>query len=83
MEDDKIVELFWQREESAIAEASAKYEKYCYSIANSILNCAQDAQESVNDAFLGAWNSIPPNRPERLSTFLGKLTRRISIDRWR
>lgn len=56
---------------------------YCHSIAYTILQDQQDAEESVNDTYMVAWNTMPPNRPSILSTFLGKITRRISIDRWR
>ncbi len=83
MNDDKIVDLYWARSEAAIIETSTKYGKYCYGIAYNILADAEDAEESVNDTYLDAWNSMPPHRPSVLSTFLGKLTRRISIDRWR
>ena len=80
MEDQAIVELYWNRSEHALSETSAKYGKYCYSIAYNILENSEDADESVNDTYLAAWGTIPPNRPAILSTFLGKLTRRISID---
>jgi len=83
MEDCKIIELYWQRCETAIEQTQKKYGRYCFSIANNILPNEEDAQECVNDTYLAAWNAIPPNRPKVLSTFLGKLTRRISIDRWR
>ena len=83
MEDARIVELYWARSERAIDETSAKYGKYCYAIAYNILANAEDADESVNDTYLAAWNSIPPHRPAILSTFLGKIARRISIDKWR
>ncbi len=83
MEDSKIVDLYWQRSESAISETQHKYEPYCFSIAKNILPAQEDAQECVNDTYLAAWNAMPPSRPTVLSTFLGKLTRRISIDRWR
>ena len=83
MEDSKIVDLYWERSERAIEETQRKYHPYCFSIANNILPYREDAEESVNDTYLAAWNAIPPNRPGILSTFLGKLTRRISIDRWR
>lgn len=83
MEDNQIVELYWNRGEDAIAETAKKYGKYCYSIAYRILSDARDAEEAVNDTYMGAWNSMPPHRPSVLSTFLGKLTRRISISRWR
>ena len=83
MDDTQIVELYWARKESAIEETAAKYGSYCHSIALNILHNPEDATESVNDTWLGAWNSMPPHRPSVLSTFLGKLTRRISIDKWR
>ena len=83
MDDSKIVDLYWARSEDAIAQTDAKYGRYCYSIASNILPFREDAQESVNDTWLAAWNALPPNRPQFLSAFLGKLTRRISIDRWR
>lgn len=82
MEDSRIVELYWDRSERAISETSNKYGKYCYTIAYHILADAGDADESVNDTYLGAWNAMPPHRPSVLSTFLGKITRRISINRW-
>ncbi len=83
MEDSKIIDLYWQRCESAIHETRCKYGGYCFSIANNILPFREDAEECVSDTYLAAWNAIPPSRPSILSTFLGKLTRRIAIDRWR
>jgi len=83
MEDNKIVELFFQRSEQAVTETQSKYGNYCYSIAYQILANNEDAEESVNDTYIDAWNSIPPHKPAILSIFLGKITRRISIDRWR
>ncbi len=83
MEDARIVELYWARSEKAIAETSEKYGKYCYAIAYNVLANHEDADESVNDTYLDAWNNMPPHRPSILSTFLGKITRRISIDKWR
>ena len=83
MQDEKIVELYWQRDESAISETQAKYENYLYKIAYNILSDKEDSNESVNDTYLAAWNSIPPHRPNVLSTYLDKLTRRISIDIFR
>lgn len=83
MEDTRIVDLYWARSEKAIEETSAKYGNYCYSIAFNILANAEDADESVNDTYFNAWNSMPPHRPAILSTFLGKITRRVSIDKWR
>lgn len=83
MEDQEIVALFWQRDESAIEETSKKYGMYCYSIAYRILKNHEDSEESVNDTYVDAWHSIPPNKPLLLSAFLAKLTRRIAIDKWR
>ena len=83
MDDKRIVELYWDRDESAIQETSDKYGNYLHSIAMNVLAVHEDAEESVNDTWLNAWNSMPPHRPSVLSTFLGKLTRRISIDKWR
>lgn len=83
MKDEGIVDLYWARSEDAIAETSKKYGNYCYSIAYHILGNGEDADESVNDTYLDAWNTIPPHRPSIFSTFLGKITRRVSIDKWR
>lgn len=83
MEDHKIVDLFWMRSEQAIAETSSRYGKYCYSIAYNILSDGRDADEAVNDTYMGAWNSMPPHRPSILRTFLGKITRRISLKKYR
>lgn len=83
MEDSWIVELYWKRSESAITETSSKYGRYCRAIAYNILKNSEDADESVNDTYMGAWNSMPPHRPSVLSTFLGKITRRVSLNRWK
>lgn len=83
MEDAGIVALYWARDEKAIAESAAKYGAYCLAIARQILTSREDAEESVNDTWVGAWGSMPPHKPERLSAFLGKITRRISLKRRR
>ena len=83
MEDGRIVDLYWQRDEAAISETEKKYGGYCLSIASHILQDHEDAQECVNDTYLGAWNAMPPHRPENLSTFLGKITRRLSLKKRR
>jgi len=83
MEDDKIIDLYWERSETAISETSEKYGRYCLYIANNILHNDEDATECVNDTYLGAWNAMPPQRPNRLSTFLGKITRNISLNRFK
>ncbi|MDO5401387.1 MAG: sigma-70 family RNA polymerase sigma factor [Eubacteriales bacterium] len=83
MEDNAIVDLYWDRSEEAISQSAVKYGGYCYSIAYNILTSNEDAEESVSDTWLAAWNAMPPRRPSVLATFLGKLTRHLSIDRWR
>ena len=83
MEDNRIVDLYWARNEGAITETASKYGKYCYAIAYNILCDQEDADESVNDTYLGAWNAMPPHRPSILRSFLGKFTRRISLKKWR
>ena len=81
MDDKTIVELYWQRDERAISETRDKYSRYCYAIAYGILHSAPDAEECENDTYLDAWNAMPPHKPSLLKTFLGKITRRISLDR--
>ena len=81
MDDSGIVDLYWSRSEAAVAETAAKYGPYCRSIALGILGDSGDAEECANDALLAAWNSIPPHRPAALSAYLGKLTRRIAVNR--
>ncbi len=83
MDDNSIIDMYWARDEKAIDATKDKYGRYCYSIAYGILENLEDAEECVNDTYLGAWNSIPPHKPQMLSTFLGKLTRNISLNRWR
>lgn len=83
LEDATIVDLYWSRNENAIYESNIKYGKYCYAIANNILTDNEDSEECVNDTWLGAWNSMPPNRPDKLKHFFGKLTRWLSLNRLR
>ena len=83
MNDDHIVELYFARSEEAIAQTSAVYGAYLMSISKRIVGDSKDAEECVNDTYYEAWNTIPPHRPALLSTFLGKLTRRISINRYK
>ena len=83
MDDTRIVALYWDRSDEAIPETASKYDSYLTSISYNILASREDAEECVNDTYHDAWNSMPPHRPSILSTFLGKITRRISIDRWR
>ncbi|MBR0327386.1 MAG: sigma-70 family RNA polymerase sigma factor [Clostridia bacterium] len=81
MDDKKIIELYFARSEDAIAETDKKYGAYCVSIARSILSNAEDAEECVNDAYLGVWNSIPPAFPRVLSAFIGRIVRNIALNR--
>lgn len=83
MEDNRIIELYWARSQQAIEESQSKYGPYCHAIARGILDRAEDAEECVNDTWLRAWNAMPPQRPGILSAFFGKLTRNLSLDRWR
>ncbi|HIZ56620.1 MAG TPA: sigma-70 family RNA polymerase sigma factor, partial [Firmicutes bacterium] len=82
MEDCQIIDLYWNRSEAAITETSRKFGGFCRSIAMHILDNAEDAEECINDAFLAAWNTIPPQRPKKLSAFLGRITRNIALDRY-
>lgn len=83
MEDQEIVELYFRRDEQAIVRTDRKYGPYCYSVAYNVLSDQEDARECVSDTYLAAWNRIPPARPSLLGAFLGKITRHLSIDRWR
>lgn len=83
MDDLQIINLYWKRSESAIAETDSKYGKFCYGLAMNVLNNREDAEESVSDTYFAAWNALPPNRPTYLMAFLGKVVRRLAIDRWR
>lgn len=82
MDDDGIMELFFARAERAVIELEAKYGRLCRKISYNILNNALDAEECVNDAYLGVWNSIPPNRPNQLPAYLCRIVRNISIKRY-
>lgn len=83
MEDDKIIQLYWDRQENAIKETAAKYGLYCYSISYGILRSREDADECVSDTWLRAWNAIPPQRPAALQAFLARITRNLSLDCFR
>lgn len=82
MDDKRIIELYFARKEDAIKETERKYGNYCFLIAHNILSSREDAEECLNDAYLKLWNSIPPNRPDPLKTYLGKIVRNISINRY-
>ena len=83
MEDTAIVQLYWDRDERAISATSEKYGGNCAAIAANILGDRADAEECVNDTYLRAWNAMPPHKPRILSTFLGKIVRNLSLNRWR
>lgn len=83
MEDEKIIELLFARSESALSELDQKYGRLCHKVAHNILNDYSDTQECVNDAYLGVWNSIPPNRPESLIAYVCRIVRNLSLKRFR
>lgn len=83
MNDNDIIELYFQRNETAITVSDNKYGNYCRSISYNILQSHEDSEECVNETWLRAWNSIPPNRPSRLSSFFGRITRNLSLNRYK
>lgn len=83
MKDREIIELYWMRNEGAITATAEKYGNYCHTIAYNILRSKEDAEECANDTYLGAWNSIPPQRPSRLSIYLGKIARNLALNRYK
>ncbi|MBQ8893299.1 MAG: RNA polymerase sigma factor [Clostridia bacterium] len=82
MDDQRIIQLYWDRSEKAITATAAKYGRYCHYIAYNILRNDEDAEECVNDTWLNTWNTIPPQKPRRLQAFLGKITRNLSLNRY-
>ena len=83
MTDERIIELFWQRDESAVSETALKYGSYCRIVAKNVLGSLEDCEECLNDTWLRAWNSIPPQRPQNLKMFLAKIARNLAFDRYR
>ena len=81
MDDSQIVALYWQRDEQAIVETDAKYGSYCMKISQNILSDRANSEENVNDAYLHAWEAMPPQRPAILSAFLGRITRNLALNR--
>ena len=81
LEDKRIVELYWERSETAIAATAKKYGRYCHYIAHNILLDEGESEECVNDTYLNAWNAMPPHRPQKLAPFLGKITRNLALNR--
>lgn len=82
MDDKQIIELYWNRVETAIKETSRKYGHFCFYIANGILRNKEDSDECVNDTYWQVWNVIPPQRPNSLKAFLGKIARNIALHKW-
>lgn len=83
MEDAEIVRLYWARDQLAITESDRKYGSLCGSIAMNILHSREDSEECVNDTWGQAWNNIPPQRPDHLGAYLGRIVRNLSLNRWR
>ena len=83
MDDAKIVQMYFDRDEQAVPATAEKYGNYCTSIAKNILGNHEDAEECVNDTYLNTWNAIPPHRPQMLSTFLGKIVRNLAFNRYK
>lgn len=83
MEDRNIVKLYLERSEEAITQTDIKYGRYCHKIAYNILGNDEDSEECVNDAYMRTWGSIPPNKPDSLSSFIGKITRNLALDKVR
>ena len=82
MEDEKIIQLFWDRDQSAIAESDRKYGNYCFTVANRILFCREDSLECVSDTWHNAWRAIPPEKPTKLQAFFARITRNLALDRY-
>ena len=80
IDDEKIIEMFFERSEQGIRELDIKYGKICHNLSYNIVNSRQDAEECVNDAYLGAWNAIPPVKPDPLLTYICKIVRNISLN---
>lgn len=81
--DDKIVELYWQRDEKAIEHTEAKYGRYLYTIAYNIVHNRPDCEECLNDTYLGTWNRIPPTRPHSFQAFISKIMRNVAVIKFR
>ena len=83
MDDNGIIQMYWDRNDQAISATSKKYGHYCKAIAKNILNNEEDAEECVNDTYFNAWNAMPTHWPEQLATFLGKITRNLSFNMYK
>ncbi|MBQ8747262.1 MAG: sigma-70 family RNA polymerase sigma factor [Clostridia bacterium] len=83
MDDNRIIDMYFARSEDAIAETDKKYGRYCRTIAYNILFSHEDAEECVSDTYMKAWDSMPPQKPLYLAAFLGKITRNLSLNRFK
>ena len=83
MDDSEIIELYWQRDEQAIKETADKYGTYCLKISLNILEDISDSEENVNDTYLQAWSTIPPNRPKSLKAFIAKIARNLALNKYK
>jgi RNA polymerase sigma-70 factor (ECF subfamily) len=83
MDDDMIINLYWERSESAIKETATKYGNYCTAIAMNILHNKEDSEECINDTYLNTWNTIPPQRPNNFMAFLGRIIRNLSFNKYK
>ena len=83
VEDNAIIELYWNRDDRAVSQTAEKYGVYCMKISQNILNNFSDSEENVNDTYLKAWNSIPPTRPKILSAYLGRIARNLALNRYK
>ncbi len=83
LDDNKIIDLYWERDEKAISETDKKYGRYLYTIAYNIIHNRLDCEECLNDTYLGTWNAIPPTRPNAFQVFLSKIMRNIAVDHFR
>lgn len=83
MDDSGIIDLYWARDQRAVAETAQKYGAFLHSVSWNILRSHDDAEECVNDTYLRTWNAIPPTRPTTLRAWLGRIARNLSLDRWK
>lgn len=81
-EDKEIIEMYWRREEAAIRETDVKYGRLCYYVAGNILADRSDCEECINDTYLAVWNSIPSNRPDKLSAYVSRIARNLALTRY-
>lgn len=83
MDDTQIIDLYWDRDQGAITATAGKYGSFLHALSWNILRSHHDAEECVNDTYFRAWNAIPPERPGALRAWLGRITRNLSLDRWK